>query len=217
LLRCYRRSHFGLDITDLMTPRRSAEMTFPVHHLAYLVGATSYHSQRLAELYAQISYRYSRIIQRFPAGHSDMGGFQNQTEPYYEFDALISAARRSYDSTRYLLWHKFGQERGSSTPRSLEALLKIPLEMPDVLRRRLTESWETFGRSLTHYRDCIHHNIPVDYGLATATMKRHQTRCWMTFMRIPDNPEAKSKRKYTFALGRDALTYGWGSLTRCSP
>jgi hypothetical protein len=28
-------------------------------------------------------------------------------------------------------------------------------------------------------------------------------------LRIPDNPQARSKELFTFALNRDALTYAW--------
>jgi hypothetical protein len=32
---------------------------------------------------------------------------------------------------------------------------------------------------------------------------------WSVLMRIPDNPEVKSRVAFTFAKGLDALTYGW--------
>src|SRR5919108_5321999 len=64
----------------------SADMVYPVYHLAYLLGGVSYHCQRLAELYGQIAVRY-REITRIP-GHGDSNDaamFGRQTKPYYGF------------------------------------------------------------------------------------------------------------------------------------
>jgi hypothetical protein len=81
--------------------------------------------------------------------------------------------------------------------------------IPQHLHEQLRASWETYGVLLTHYRDCIHHYVPVDFGLASAFMRRHPSHAWTTTMRIPDNPETRSKKQFSFALGRDALTYAW--------
>ena len=209
LLRCDGKEFFGVCVSDLMNRSLSADMLYPVYHLAYLLGAVSYHCQRLAELYAQITARYCEITQIPGHGNSnDVATFGYQTEPYYEFEALVGAARRSYDSIRYILWQRFGPGMGS-TPRSLEMLLKTRSDIPETLHERLTASWQNFGLPLTHYRDCIHHYVPVDFGLASAFMSRHPLRAWTTIVRIPDNPEVRSKNRFTFILGRDALTYAW--------
>jgi len=209
LLRCDGRRSFDACISDVMSHSFSKDALYPVYHLAYLLGAVSYHCRRLAELYAQIAVRYCEITQ-IPGydDTSDFATFGGQTEPYYEFEALVGAAKRSYDSVRYILWQRFGPGKGS-TPRSLEMLLKTRTKIPKPLHEQLTTSWQTFGVPLTRYRDCIHHYVPVDFGLASASMRRHPSGAWTTTVRIPDNPEARSKSRFTFALGRDALTYAW--------
>jgi len=187
----------------------AADTLYPVYHLQYLLGAVGYHCRRLAEVYAQVAIRYSEITQILgQVDKSNVGTFGYQTEPYYEFEALLGAARRSYDALRYLLWQRFGNTKGS-TPRSLEALLKTSNHIPEQLQKKLKASWEEHGVLLTQYRDCIHHYVPVDFGLASAFMSRHSSRAWTTKMRIPDNPEARSKKQFKFALDRDALTYAW--------
>ena len=57
--------------------------------------------------------------------------------------------------------------------------------------------------------DCIHHYVPVDRGMASAEMNRLQSGIWTTTILIPDNPEARSTRAFTFDLHRDALSYSW--------
>ena len=208
LLRSDSNRIYAIHVSDLINRPFTAHLIFPAHQLAYLVGGVAYHCERIADLYAEIGVQFSKFLQIDPDfGRSGIANLQFQPEPYYEFDALIGSAKRSYDSTRYLLWHKFG--KGGSVPRSLEALLDSPLALPEQLRHRLTNSWANFGKPVTHYRDCIHHYVTVDFGLATASMRRHASKAWMTIMRIPDNPEARSKRNFTFARGLDALTYAW--------
>jgi len=209
LLRCDGVKYFDIHVSDLVNRRLTAQLLYPVYHLAYLLGAISYHCQKLAEWYAQIAFRFCEIRQTpglRDAG--DVGIFSYQTEPYYEFDSLVGAARRSYDSARYVLWQRFGS-RNSPTPGSLKRLLKGPSNIPEILHERLTTSWQNFGEMLTDYRDCIHHYVPVDFGMASAVMRRHPLGAWTTTIRIPDNPEVRSKKQFTFELGRDALTFAW--------
>jgi hypothetical protein len=102
------------------------------------------------------------------------------------------------------LWHK--QRFHASV---LEALLNTRTNVPHTLHEQLTASWKKYGVPLTHYRDCIHHYVPVDFALASALMRRHSCSAWTTMIRIPDNPETRSKKNFSFNQNRDALTYSW--------
>jgi hypothetical protein len=209
LLRPNGKDLFGLCVYELMNRPLDVDTLYPVWQLQYLLGAVGYHCHRLAELYAQIAIKYNEITQ-IPgySGKSDIALFNDQAEAYYEFDAFLGAARRSYDALRYLLWPRFGNTQGS-TPRSLEALLKTKNHIPEQLLKRLKASWEERGVLLTQYRDCIHHYVPMDFGLASAIISRHPSGAWTTKIRIPDNPEARSKKQFKYSLDRDALTYAW--------
>ena len=79
--------------------------------------------------------------------------------------------------------------------------------MPEDLRSRLERSWTEFGDRITDYRDCIQHYVPVDFGFASASMEKVADAFWTVRIRIPDNPEARSSRAFTFAKGNDALSY----------
>lgn len=208
LLRPTTGDYFGTCASDLTNRPLAPEMVYPVHHLAYLLAAVSYHCQQLAEVYVDISTDYSRMTQLTgQRNRTDRSLFGGQAKPYFEFDALLSAARRSYDSLRYILWPKYG--RRGSMPRSIESLLAAQTGIPQGLHNRLAESWHKTGVLLTEYRDCIHHYVPVDFAFAAASMERSPLQLWTMMIRIPDNPDARSKARFTFATGRDALTYGW--------
>jgi len=202
-------SPFDVSVSDLVTRPMTANLLYAVHHLSYLLGAISYHCARLADWYARIAATYSQQM-KIPGidSRSDSGIYSYQTEPYFEFEALIGASRRCYDAMRYVLWPKFGSD-GRSMPRSLKSVLAAKHSIPDGLADRLSTSWERHGVRLTEYRDCIHHYVPVDFGLASAFMRRHSVGAWTTMIRIPDNPEARSKRDFTFFRDVDALSYGW--------
>jgi hypothetical protein len=62
---------------------------------------------------------------------------------------------------------------------------------------------------LTDDRDCIIHNAPIDFGLGTGSMQKLDGSVCSVLMRIPDNPEVKSRAAFTFATGLDGLTHGW--------
>lgn len=207
LLQSDGKTVFGVALSDLINRSLPADLIYPIHDLAYLVGSVSYHCQRLTELYVQISSAFARVTQ-IPGGFGENGVamFGYQREPYYELDALIGSARRAFDSMRIPLWYRFGTGRGTR-PRSLKKLLEGNLPLPDPLRKRLAASWEEIGVPLASYRDCIHHYMPIDFGLASARMERLEPGIWIAKILIPDNPEARSKKKFTFALGLDALEY----------
>jgi hypothetical protein len=190
-------------------PAVSESAFFDLHRLAYLLAAVVYHCHAIAEHYARIGTAFSRMT-RIP-GYASSGGpahFSFHPEPYIEFEAFIGAARRSLDATRYLLWKRFAAGRGS-TPRSLEALLATSIALPPNLRAQLELIWHQHGLPLTSYRDCIHHYVPIDRGMASAEMNRLPSGIWTTNILIPDNPEARSHRAFTFDLRRDALSYSW--------
>ena len=72
------------------------------HHilnLQYAVGSAIYHCKRLAEAYSMICFDYAR---RFPSQNS-VASSHNESDAYYEFDALVTAVLRAYESTRYIL------------------------------------------------------------------------------------------------------------------
>ena len=70
-------------------------------------------------------------------------------------------------------------------------------------------SWNEWGERLTAYRDCMQHYVPVDFGLATVSMKEVLPGVWSASARIPDNPEARSKSAFKFQGRLDALSFAW--------
>jgi hypothetical protein len=178
------------------------------HNLAYVVGAVVYHCKRLADVYSTITLEMVRISSILGHGDSAFVSFGSQLEPYYELDALLTATRRAYDASRYILWNIFGPKKGN-VPSNFRKTLPECRKLPPELRETLEQSWQSHGEQLTEYRDCIIHYAPIDFGLGTASMEKLAGGAWSVRMRIPDNPEVKSQAKFTFAKGLDALTYGW--------
>jgi hypothetical protein len=178
--------------------------------LAYDLNAVVYHCKQLASAYADVTSDYARIrsIPGYPEDGGDFASFGGQPVPYYELDALLSAARRVYDKTGHVAWQAFGGG-GRNMPDNLEDLLKRWRDMPPEVRARLEGSWEAVGVKLKDYRDCTQHFASTDIGLCTINMIRLDKDVWRARALIPDNPEVKSRKKYSYASNTDALAYGW--------
>lgn len=191
-----------------------SEHMMPIFHafhkqlnLIYLLRAVQYHSIQLARQYSEICSRFSDVRSKNPLD-GDNCLFQGEPEAYFEFDALITAIRRTYDSCRYMLWQFFGPAN-QHVPISFYKTLPLCTSLPKQLSERLSSSWETYGKDVTDYRDCIQHYAPLDFGLCSIQMEKIDNRIWTARVFIPDNPSSKSRSKFLYSKERDALTYGW--------
>ena len=178
----------------------------PLHNLIYVLGAVIYHCKNLAVLYSDIANRCWQIGRPIDTP-SNMVSYQWQEEAWYEFDAVITSARRVYEMARFIVWKGFGGK--VSLPQNFEATVKACGDIPLFLRSRLDDSWANVGLRLKDYRDCIQHYAPVDLGIGTAVLRRATDNSWRMHIMIPTNPEVRSRRKFAYDEAPDALTYCW--------
>lgn len=182
---------------------------FDALHIQNVVGAVHYHCAALAERYGNVCTSHYETFSRIP-GHQmndDRVNFGGQYELYYEFEALVTAAKRAYDATRYVLWRQFGPAKGS-VPSSFDRTIENLPRLPSQLRSRLEQSWKSYGAGLKEYRDCIQHYVPLGGPAPYAALTRKHG-VWTIAVRIPDNPAAKSTKNFKYDLKLDALNYGW--------
>jgi len=184
-----------------------------VINLLYVIGAPVHHCKNLALLYAEITREYGQSVhlhnEEMPSDPAtEQFWAANRPLPYYEFEALITSVRRAYDTMRYLIWHGLGTNKGS-TPSSFPDTLKKCIGLPNPLKLRLERSWQEFGQKATDYRDCALHYIPIGGGWPNIKMNRLTGGVWTCSALLPDNPEVRSAKTFTYNLRTDALTYGW--------
>lgn len=200
---------FGLHITDIQqTMLRTEEMHSTTSTLLYLLGALEYHCVRLCEDYAAACEDFHR----FPAtltNHSRVV-FGGRGDCYYEFEALVTTIRRVYDALRFPLWHFFGPGKGH-LPLSYYKTFPLCNRLPSGLAQDIRENWDTLGSRMKEYRDCIQHYAPVAYSQGTVYMERGPADAWTMRALIPDNPEIRTAKRFTFSHNLDALTLGWDS------
>ena len=175
------------------------------HKSQYVLGALEYHCTLLAESYAEAAKHYTDLIQPIDREH-EYATFGGRGGEYYEFDALVTACRRAYDSLRYIVWRCFGAN--GSMPSSFYRTIRACPKLPKDLLERCERSWQHFGIPITAYRDCIQHYCPIDFGLSYVTMVR-VCGIWTSHVRIPDNPEARSRFAFLYLNNLDALTFSW--------
>ena len=199
---------YGLKITDVH--QLSIRLGLPLYKMVngiYLLQSAEYHCVQLCKHYSSICEVFCHF-QREGLTESSIAFFQGRSEPYFEFDALVTAVRRAYDSCRYLMWQYFGPEKGS-VPGSFYKALPLCTSLPVEVSQRLADSWSNFGDEVTEYRDCIQHYTPIDFGLTSVHMEKLDRGAWCVNALIPDNPSARARGKFTYSKKRDALKYGW--------
>jgi hypothetical protein len=174
----------------------------------YFAGALVHHVGGIVCAYERVRNAFKDVSTLSGATFDRRAMFGSRPEPYYEFDALLGVVRRAYDSSRYLLWKCFGPAQGT-VPRSFERVLPHLERLDPEVKQRLDQSWSSWGTRVTAYRDCIHHYVPIDFGISSIFMEEHLVGVWGAMARIPDNPEARSKHRFKFIGGLDALTLGW--------
>lgn len=183
--------------------------------LQYLSGALVHHIAGMVGTYERVCDSFKELEVILGAKREGQQIFSNQPEPYYEFDALLGVVRRSYDACRYPLWKCFGPTKGH-VPRSFERVLPLCDRLDPGTRNALEESWRAWGVTVTEYRDCVHHYVPVDFGVASLSMQQPVPGVWSALARIPDNPRARSKSQFVYCEGLDALSFGWRAATEAS-
>lgn len=170
----------------------------------YALRSSAYHLIRLTEIYAEVTDLFET---QHPVRNGRSGNVAGD-RVYFEFDAFIASARRVYEHLRRVLWKKFS---GRGDAPSTFAKLTRKVDFPPRLQESLTSSWLDHGQRIKDYRDCISHFVPLDPGLRTSWLEPIGERWGMT-VRIPSNPDAKSRRSFSFDNGPDALSYAYETL-----
>lgn len=102
--------------------------------VVYTAANGVYHCKRMAESYATIVSRFAAR----PLVDSERVIFSDNPEPFFEFDALISAAMRTLDALRRPLWRLYGNPGSvpSSFKKTVDACKRIPDSLKQISRNR---------------------------------------------------------------------------------
>ncbi|HVU46225.1 MAG TPA: hypothetical protein VHD85_08865, partial [Terracidiphilus sp.] len=174
----------------------------------YVLSANIYHCLALTNWYTKNCNAYANSHQKM-----GMEGDRSVTpsrDPFFEFEALVTAIVRGFDTLRYALWKKWGG-RGT-TPSSYEKVLGGLQKCPEPIFKRLCLSATESYTQAKKYRHCIQHYVDMGSG-SWAMFERTPSRAWSVIVRVPDNPEARSSNKWQFSQNLDALSMGWELCT----
>jgi hypothetical protein len=128
-------------------------------------------------------------------------------EFYYEFEALVTRARRLYDVPSGLLRIAWGTQKEGSKD-NLNKVLSEANSMPAGLRERIERSFAQYGERSREYRISVEHYAPLEFGRGTVDYLQHHGGSSYVRARIPDNPSANSRQRFVFSGKNDALEYG---------
>lgn len=198
---------FDMQINDLFHKMIEVEIKITTaEKVAYTLRSVSHHCQRLAEDYSRINEDFT-AIRPFSEGEADKMLFSANYSPWFEFDALVTAVRRAYDSTKDILWYNFGNK--VDCPSSFYKTYPKCDQLPNSLGEKLDSSWKDYGLKVTSYRNNVQHYANMDFGMASVEMVKLNNSVWGSKVLLPDNPEVKARDKFLYKEGVDALTYGW--------
>jgi hypothetical protein len=204
----------GFHPTNLiaMIPQEALNAGTRLALLCNCVWAMLYHLRNLADAYAELARCTAGTPGKKMDGYGLDIGDALGTSAELEFDAFSFKARIYFKTLRYALWQVFAPH-GGTTPRSfdrtLEALGRMH-KLPDNLQEHLESEWQSFGRRIADYRDCLAHNVTSLSRWGGVEGRIIRPDIWGIRYYLPDNPEVKSAKKFCYEKKIDALAYsGW--------
>jgi hypothetical protein len=191
----------AVQLANVQGPYYSADY-YEEDDLRYGVLATLYHLNRLIDLYVGLAQLFERI---HPPGTARRG---NTSDPrvFYEIDAFLGAARRVYESIRKVLWKHYHSPGTTGRWRSIRTVVESMDSIPPLFAFELRRSWNTVGKKLADYRDCVAHYNPLTDGGTTCWMAWYGNRWGMT-VKLPANPDKRGRLAFDFDAGPEALSY----------
>ena len=175
-----------------------------VLHMSYIAEATTYHCRQLIA-------QYRAALNLATLGGSNLNPFSDDfalsgaVTPYFELEALVTAAVRSFDTARFAIWKAFGTE--SSTPNNFERTVTL-CKLPNTLQSTFHHALATYKRA-KGYRDCIQHYAHFGARLPFVRIQLLDNAVWSALAMLPDNPEVRSYDRFVYDGRLDALSYGW--------
>jgi hypothetical protein len=166
----------------------------------YCALAMLYHLNRIVDRYVV----QCRLFESQEHLRDSIRGNVHDAQVFYEVDALISCARRLYESLRKVLWRRYRPGEAVGRWRSIKGAIGdggIPVEFS----ARLRESWDRFGVPLKDYRDCVAHVNHLTDGATTCWLEPIENR-WRATVKLPSNPRS-ARDDFDFASGPDAMSY----------
>ena len=202
------RSGRGLDVQrsellQLVLSKKDAAYFAATRSLMHLLEASTYHIKQLTKRYGDViewHVKYPHHVQ------SADRVVTHCNEVFFEFDALANIVMQGVNSTRRAVWRAYG-DKGSVRSNLRDAVARCK-SVPNDIKERLEVVWADRLSHAKEYRDCIQHHVAVG-SASWAMLTRVDHSFWNMIARIPDNPESKSERAFTFHRDLDALTYGW--------
>ena len=179
--------------------------------LKYVMGSMLYHCSVLARLYAE---ECTKFVERATGDIGSDGITSREKEnkretsleaPFYEFETLMTKIILGYEYIRYPIWRKY--KSGTETPHNFADTLKR-CKFPPVIEKRITLSKDNCYLPAKIFRHCIQRNLDIGSSSWCMFEKKYEL-LWLFVARLPDNPEEKSEKKFTFDQELDALTVAW--------
>lgn len=173
-----------------------------IYNIEYCLGLLLYDCKQLASNYSLAL----EFITAFPPPSSEQYTVSRQFELYYAFDSAVTAAIRTLDSFRPLLWHGFGES--GQVPSNFKRTVGAATKLPDDVRNLIDEMTAIVDAAKEH-RDCIQHYFSPGVHTDFADIQKLGIGFWTLTAWLPDNVQTRSAQKFTYDNKTDALSFTW--------
>jgi len=173
-----------------------------IYNIEYCLGLLLYDCKRLAVNYSLAL----EFITAFPSPSSEQYTVSRQFELYYAFDSAVTAAMRTLDSYRPLLWHGFNEP--GQVPNSFKRTVTAATRLPEDVRNFIAEMRDIVHAAKEH-RDCIQHYFSPGVHTDFVDIQKLGIGVWALTAWLPDNVETRSALKFTYDNKTDALSITW--------
>lgn len=179
-----------------------------IHNYAIYFNHYYFHAAHRLE---EINEGYAKMAKQFIYEYNRYGDSMINTagssDIMYNFEDYLTAIRSSLDVLTKICLPAYRQ----SMPRTYNDFCRSKeLSGPHLLFKNASNEW---ANKLIAYRDhCIHYS-PFDNLPSKAELIKNG-RYWEVFVRIPDNPEARSTSKFTYNDNIDILKYSIDTFSK---
>lgn len=183
--------------------------------MQFVLGNLIYHCKRIATEYVSAICDFVDLPHVEKTEKRSM--FQGRHEVYFELEAVLSAAMRAMEFSRFVVHlHSevdSGPESARTPTRNFGELIKLAADFPPRIKESILRAAELY-EEVRQYRNCLVHNATMDFGMGSIMMERNEQYGWGLSAPMPKNPSEGNRAKFTYTYDKDALGYGWSITNR---
>lgn len=203
-------AHFSEESARVLGKRGADTFLHTCGQARYFLLATDYHSQNIVQWHKIVKDTDNKMAQE----EEDKNIFLSISPrldvmaTVFEFDSVLVCVRTLFDRLIQVLQTPFSMQLPISTT---DFIKRTSGEMNHPLSQQLKKAWEDWGAKSAAYRDCMIHYSTLPTGLEGFFTKTQSRK-----LLIPDNPEGRSRTRFSYKKQIQLVDYALEMYQRCN-